>query len=120
MADRSGSARKRDRCGARHARPDPGQSSHEFRRPVGPIASINLARSLRSSSDAVAIRLTDAQYRYACRNWLDLLDSVRIEAARCACARLVDLAAVADAIELMQPLIDQRDQRCSELSPARC
>jgi len=99
--------------------------SHEFQTPLSAqIASIELLRDhLRSSSDAVAIRLTDAQYRGTMRlsQLVDnLLDSVRIESGEMRLRKQpVDLAAVvADAIELMQPLIDQRDQRVvPNLSP---
>jgi K+-sensing histidine kinase KdpD len=92
--------------------------SHEFQTPLSAqIASIELLRDhLRSSPDAVAIRLTDAQYRGTMRlsQLVDnLLDSVRIESGEMRLRKQpVDLAAVvADAIELMQPLVDQRDQR---------
>lgn len=92
--------------------------SHEFQTPLSAqIASIELLRDhLRNSSDAVAIRLTDAQYRGTMRlsQLVDnLLDSVRIESGEMRLRKQpVDLAVVvADAIELMQPLIDQRDQR---------
>ncbi|MBP8098246.1 MAG: PAS domain-containing protein [Arenimonas sp.] len=92
--------------------------SHEFQTPLSAqIASIELLRDhLRSSSDAVAIRLTDAQYRGTMRlsQLVDnLLDSVRIESGEMRLRKQpVDLeAVVADAIELMQPLVDQRDQR---------
>jgi signal transduction histidine kinase len=92
--------------------------SHEFQTPLSAqIASIELLRDhLCNSSDAVAIRLTDAQYRGTMRlsQLVDnLLDSVRIESGEMRLRKQpVDLAVVvADAIELMQPLIDQRDQR---------
>jgi K+-sensing histidine kinase KdpD len=92
--------------------------SHEFQTPLSAqIASIELLRDhLRQSGDEVAIKLASAQYRGTIRlSQLvnNLLDSVRIESGE---MRLrhepVDLVAVVnEAIELMQPLIDQRDQR---------
>lgn len=92
--------------------------SHEFQTPLSAqIASIELLRDhLRQSGDEVAIKLASAQYRGTIRLAQlvnNLLDSVRIESGE---MRLrhepVDLAAVVnEAIELMQPLIDQRDQR---------
>lgn len=92
--------------------------SHEFQTPLSAqIASIELLRDhLRSSSDSVAIQLADAQYRGSMRlsQLVDnLLDSVRIESGEMRLRREpVDLAAVvADAVELIKPLTDQRDQR---------
>ena len=92
--------------------------SHEFQTPLSAqIASIELLRDhLRNSTDGVAIQLTDAQYRGTMRlsQLVDnLLDSVRIESGEMRLRREpVDLAAVvADAVELIQPLTDQRDQR---------
>ena len=92
--------------------------SHEFQTPLSAqIASIELLRDhLRSGSDRVAMRLADAQFRGTMRlSQLveNLLDSVRIESGEMRLRRQpVDLAEVAaEAIELMQPLIDQRDQR---------
>jgi signal transduction histidine kinase len=92
--------------------------SHEFQTPLSAqIASNELLRDhLRSSSDAVAIGLADAQYRGTMRlsQLVDnLLDSVRIESGEMRLRRQpVDMASVvADAIELIQPLIDQRDQK---------
>jgi len=91
--------------------------SHEFQTPLSAqIASNELLRDhLRSSSDAVAVGLADAQYRGTMRlsQLVDnLLDSVRIESGEMRLrSQPVDLASVvADAVELMQPLIDQRDQ----------
>lgn len=91
--------------------------SHEFQTPLSAqIASNELLRDhLRSSADAVAIGLADAQYRGTMRlsQLVDnLLDSVRIESGEMRLrSQPVDLASVvADAVELMQPLIDQRDQ----------
>ena len=92
--------------------------SHEFQTPLSAqMASIELLRDhLRGSTDQIAVRLTDAQFRGALRlSQLveNLLDSVRIESGEMRLRRQpVDLAQViADATELMQPLIDQRDQR---------
>ncbi len=92
--------------------------SHEFQTPLSAqIASNELLRDhLRSSSDAVAIGLADAQYRGTMRlsQLVDnLLDSVRIESGEMRLrSQPVDMASViADAIELIQPLIDQRDQK---------
>lgn len=92
--------------------------SHEFQTPLSAqIASIELLRDhLRGGSDAVALRLADAQYRGTMRlsQLVDnLLESVRIESGEMRLRRQpVDLAAVVnDAVELMQPLVDQRDQR---------
>lgn len=92
--------------------------SHEFQTPLSAqIASNELLRDhLRSSSDEVAIGLADAQYRGTMRlSQLveNLLDSVRIESGEMRLrSQPVDMASVvADAIELIQPLIDQRDQR---------
>lgn len=92
--------------------------SHEFQTPLSAqMASIELLRDhLRGSSDPIAVQLTDAQFRGALRlSQLveNLLDSVRIESGEMRLRRqAVDLPQViADAVELMQPLIDQRDQR---------
>jgi signal transduction histidine kinase len=92
--------------------------SHEFQTPLSAqIASIELLRDhLRGSPDAVAMQLADAQYRGSIRlsQLVDnLLDSVRIESGEMRLRRqAVDLAAViADAVELMQPLTDQREQQ---------
>lgn len=92
--------------------------SHEFQTPLSAqIASIELLRDhLRTSSDRVAIQLADAQYRGSMRlsQLVDnLLDSVRIESGEMRLRREpVDLAAVvADAVELIKPLTDQRDQQ---------
>ena len=91
--------------------------SHEFQTPLSAqIASIELLRDhLRSSSDSVAIGLADAQYRGTMRlsQLVDnLLESVRIESGEMRLRRQpLDLTTVVvDAVELMQPLIDQRDQ----------
>jgi K+-sensing histidine kinase KdpD len=92
--------------------------SHEFQTPLSAqIASVELLRDhLQRSDDKVAMRLADAQFRGAMRlSQLveNLLDSVRIESGQMRLrSQPVDLAAVLEeAIELMQPLIDQRDQR---------
>jgi signal transduction histidine kinase len=92
--------------------------SHEFQTPLSAqMASIELLRDhLQRSDDKVAIRLADAQFRGAMRlSHLveNLLDSVRIESGQMRLRRQpVDLPAVLEeAIELMQPLVDQRDQR---------
>lgn len=92
--------------------------SHEFQTPLSAqMASIELLRDhLRGSSDQIAVSLTDAQFRGALRlSQLveNLLDSVRIESGEMRLRRQpVDLAQViGDAVELMQPLIDQREQR---------
>jgi signal transduction histidine kinase len=99
--------------------------SHEFQTPLSAqIASIELLRDhLRDGSDAVASRLADAQYRGTMRlSQLveNLLESVRIESGEMRLRRQpVDLAAVvAEAVDLIQPLVDQRDQRIvRRLSP---
>ena len=99
--------------------------SHEFQTPLSAqIASIELLRDhLRVGSDGVAIKLADAQYRGTMRlsQLVDnLLESVRIESGEMRLRKQpVDLAAVvAEAVELMQPLIDQRDQRIvAKISP---
>jgi signal transduction histidine kinase len=92
--------------------------SHEFQTPLSAqIASIELLRDhLRETRDPVASHLADAQYRGTMRLaqlGVNLLESVRIETGEMRLRRQpVDLAAVvADAVELMQPLVDQRDQR---------
>ncbi|MGH8030142.1 MAG: ATP-binding protein [Arenimonas sp.] len=99
--------------------------SHEFQTPLSAqIASIELLRDhLRESHDPIASQLADAQYRGTMRLAQlveNLLDSVRIESGEMRLRKQpVDLAAVvADAVELMQPLVDQRDQRVvATLSP---
>lgn len=92
--------------------------SHEFQTPISAqMASIELLRDhLLGSADSIAVRLTDAQYRGTLRlSQLveNLLDSVRIESGEMRLRRQdVDLPAVVrEAVDLMQPLIDQRDQR---------
>ena len=92
--------------------------SHEFQTPLSAqIASIELLRDhLRTTQDAAAIQLADAQYRGTMRlsQLVDnLLDSVRIESGEMRLRHdAVDLSqVVADAVELIQPLTDQREQR---------
>src|SRR5207342_1158341 len=70
---------------------------------------------LRGSDDAIAVQLADAQYRGSMRlsQLVDnLLDSVRIESGEMRLRRQpVDLAAVVrEAVELITPLTDQREQ----------
>jgi signal transduction histidine kinase len=95
--------------------------SHEFQTPLSAqIASIELLREhLRASDDRVAVQLADAQYRGSMRlsQLVDnLLDSVRIESGEMRLRQQpVDVSdVVADAIALMQPLVDQRDQRVEQ------
>jgi len=92
--------------------------SHEFQTPLSAqIASIEMLRDhLHGSADQVAITLADAQYRGTMRlsQLVDnLLESVRIESGEMRLRKQpVDMAqVVVDALELIQPLIDQRDQR---------
>ncbi|MBF6024920.1 sensor histidine kinase [Lysobacter niastensis] len=92
--------------------------SHEFQTPLSAqMASIELLRDhLKQGSDRVALRLADAQFRGTIRlSQLveNLLESVRIESGEMRLRQQpVDLASVVEeAIELMQPLVDQRDQR---------
>lgn len=92
--------------------------SHEFQTPLSAqMASIELLRDhLQQGSDRVALRLADAQFRGTIRlSQLveNLLESVRIESGEMRLRQQpVDLASVVEeAIELMQPLVDQRDQR---------
>jgi K+-sensing histidine kinase KdpD len=92
--------------------------SHEFQTPLSAqIASIELLRDhLQGGADPIASRLADAQFRGTMRlsQLVDnLLESVRIESGelrlRHQAVELPDV--VRDAIELMQPLLDQREQR---------
>ena len=92
--------------------------SHEFQTPLSAqIASIELLRDhLRGSQDAVAVQLADSQYRGSMRlsHLVDnLLESVRIESGEMRLRRQpVDLnEVIQDAVELMRPLTDQREQR---------
>jgi signal transduction histidine kinase len=92
--------------------------SHEFQTPLSAqIASIELLRDhLRGGADNIAIALADSQYRGTMRlsQLVDnLLESVRIESGEMRLRKQpVDLAEVVnDALELIQPLVDQRDQR---------
>lgn len=91
--------------------------SHEFQTPLAAqIASVEMLREhVHAGGDTTAIRLVDAQYRGALRlsQLVDnLLDSVRLESGQMRLRRdVVDLPAlVRDAVELMRPLTDQRDQ----------
>jgi signal transduction histidine kinase len=91
--------------------------SHEFQTPISAqMASIELLRDhLQHGTDEVATRLADAQYRGTMRLSLlvdNLLDSVRIESGEMRLRRqAIDLAAtVREAIELVTPLTDQREQ----------
>jgi len=91
--------------------------SHEFQTPLAAqMASVEMLRDrLRASGDSDAILLVESQYRGALRlsQLVDnMLDSARLESGE---MRLrdepVDLGAVAaDAIDLMRPLLAQRDQ----------
>jgi signal transduction histidine kinase len=92
--------------------------SHEFQTPLSAqIASIEMLRDhLRQNPDAIAMQLTDAQYRGTLRlSQLveNLLESVRIESGEMRLRNeLVDIAnIIQDAVELMQPLIEQREQK---------
>ncbi|MEO8160188.1 MAG: ATP-binding protein [Arenimonas sp.] len=92
--------------------------SHEFQTPLSAqLASIEMLRDhLRDGGDAAAMQLADAQYRGALRlSQLveNLLDSVRIESGEMRLRRqAVDLdAVVREAVELVRPLTDQREQR---------
>ena len=91
--------------------------SHEFQTPLSAqMASIELLRDhLSGGADAIALQLADAQYRGTMRlsQLVDnLLDSVRIESGEMRLRKeFVDLAGVVgDAIELVKPLTDQRNQ----------
>ena len=92
--------------------------SHEFQTPLSAqIASIELLRDhLSTSSDTIAMGLADAQYRGSMRlsQLVDnLLTSVRIDSGEMRLRHQpLDLAeVVAEAIELMKPLTNQRDQK---------
>lgn len=91
--------------------------SHEFQTPLAAqIASVELLREhLRESQDLDARRLVNAQYRGALRlSQLveNLLESVRVESGEIVMRRqrLSLRQVVVDAIDLMRPLIEQRDQ----------
>ncbi|MET0290042.1 MAG: ATP-binding protein [Pseudoxanthomonas sp.] len=91
--------------------------SHEFQTPLAAqIASVEMLREhVHASGDATSIKLVDSQYRGALRlsQLVDnLLDSVRLESGEMRLRReVVDLPAlVRDAVDLMRPLTDQRDQ----------
>ncbi|MFS8064123.1 MAG: sensor histidine kinase, partial [Luteimonas sp.] len=92
--------------------------SHEFQTPLSAqMASIELLRDhLKGSADTIATQLADAQYRGTMRlsQLVDnLLDSVRIESGEMRLRRQsLDLAQVVqEAIDLIIPLTDQREQR---------
>ena len=73
------------------------------------------ANRLRGSHDVVAVQLADSQYRGSMRlsHLVDnLLESVRIESGEMRLRRQpVDLnEVIQDAVELMKPLTDQREQ----------
>ena len=92
--------------------------SHEFQTPLAAqMASIELLQDhLRGCGDVTASRLVDAQYRGTLRltQLVDnLLDSVRMENGEMRLRREpVDLVRlVEEAVELMRPLVEQRDQR---------
>ena len=92
--------------------------AHEFQTPLAAqVAAVELLRDhLRDSADGHARRLVDAQYRGVLRlSQLveNLLDSVRLDSGEMRLRReVVDLPGVVrDALALMQPLLDQRDQQ---------
>lgn len=91
--------------------------SHEFQTPLAAqMASVEMLRDrLRASGDSDSILLVESQYRGALRlsQLVDnMLDSARLESGEMRLRdEAVDLKAVAnDAIELMRPLLAQRDQ----------
>lgn len=95
-----------------------GNLSHEFQTPLSAqIASIELLRDhLQSGRDPVANRLVDAQYRGTVRLAQlveNLLDSVRIESGemRLRQQRVHLDRVIEEALALMKPLIELRDQR---------
>lgn len=92
--------------------------AHEFQTPLAAqVAAIEMLREhLAGSPDGAARKLVDAQYRGAIRlSQLveNLLESVRLDSGELKMRReTVDLPAIVrDALALMQPLLDQRDQR---------
>lgn len=92
--------------------------SHEFQTPLAAqLASIELLREhLRHHPDEIATQLADAQYRGALRlsQLVDnLLDSLRIDSGEMRLRRqLLDLPQlIRDAVELLAPLIAQREQQ---------
>ncbi len=101
--------------------------SHEFQTPLAvQLASIELLQDhLDQHPDGIARELVDAQYRGALRLSLlvdNLLDSVRLESGE---MKLRDepidpVALVTDAVDLMAPLLQQREQRVAlDLPPGR-
>ncbi len=101
--------------------------SHEFQTPLAvQLASIELLQDhLDRHPDALARELVDAQYRGALRLSLlvdNLLDSVRLESGE---MKLRDedvdpVALVTDAVDLMAPLLQQREQQVAlDLPPGR-
>lgn len=92
--------------------------AHEFQTPIAAqVAAIEMLRDhLADSTDPMARALVDSQYRGALRlSQLveNLLDSVRLDSGEMRLRREpVDLPTVVnDALTLMRPLLDQRDQR---------
>jgi signal transduction histidine kinase len=92
--------------------------SHEFQTPLSAqIASIELLRDhLQAANDKIANRLVDAQYRGTVRLAQlveNLLDSVRVESGemRLRQQRVQLDRVIEDALALMKPLTDLRDQQ---------
>ncbi len=92
--------------------------AHEFQTPLAAqVAAVELLRDhLDDSPDSFAKRLVDSQYRGALRlSQLveNLLDSVRLDSGEMRLRRApVELPnVVREALALMQPLLDQRDQQ---------
>ncbi|MBS7456963.1 sensor histidine kinase [Coralloluteibacterium stylophorae] len=99
--------------------------SHEFQTPLAAqTAAVEMLREhVREGGDAVAARLADALYRSVLRlSQLveNLLDSVRLDSGEMRLRREdVDLPAlVGEAVELMRPLLEQRDQQVQLDLPA--
>lgn len=99
--------------------------AHEFQTPLAAqVAAVELLREhLLESADSHARRLVDAQYRGVLRlSQLveNLLDSVRLDSGEMRLRReRIDLPVVVrDALALMQPLLDQRDQQIVSLLPS--
>lgn len=98
--------------------------AHEFQTPLAAqVAAVEMLRDhLQGSADATARQLVGSQYRGVLRlSQLveNLLDSVRLESGEMRLRReSLDLPDVArDALALMQPLLDQRDQRVVAVLP---